>query len=469
MRGMAFSPNFQVRDVRLEGLEIVQRGSGRAMIDEMGAGDGNLWRLGSEGIDPGEGDGLFAAPGVGGDGVGEVKFARGEGIGSAIPPDDLLKIALVVAENELAVFLFAADLAVGGDMEVTGDENGGRVAAAEGGKAFDLADEGKGEVGQGERSRDLEGRMEIQNLCLAIDPLVEVFAKEGQVFEGKGETGSRGMATETGEERLLGSEGGGDIKTRDGTGGAAGETIRAGKENGRFVEAFDEVTGDDADDAGRPGGMVEDEQGVVTGGGILFDQLEGGIEDLADEQLTMVVVAFDLGGDEVGALFICSEEQLDDGVGICKAADGVETRGNLEADDLGGDAGGVEAGFGIEELQTGAGGLAQNGKSFLQQEAGVMGEGGDISNDAQGDEVEQCVQIEVGGKLLFKGCDEHEGDTDAGESGSGVGCGQEMGVDDGVSRGKLSGGDVMVGEDDLDGVLAGKFDGFKGSNAGVAG
>ena len=148
------------------------------------------------------------------------------------------------------------------------------------------------------------------------------------------------------------------------------------------------MAGDDADHPGGPFGVGKDQDGESSKEWIVLDLLLGGAQDLAGEQLAAGVESLQVNGQDAGAAWVGGGEQLDGGVGVIQAAQGVETRAEEEADVLFAQPGRVQFGQFVDGFQAGALGAAQGSQAALEQIAGVAGLKGHIGDDAQGDQVE---------------------------------------------------------------------------------
>ena len=98
------------------------------------------------------------------------------------------------------------------------------------------------------------------------------------------------------------------------------------------VVLFGEATSDDADDAGMPVAIGEDQGGVLFGVELFLDLLVGGSVDAAFEFLAAVVEPVDIVGQFFCAVGSVGGKEFDGELGLAESTGGIESWSENEAD-----------------------------------------------------------------------------------------------------------------------------------------
>ena len=225
---------------------------------------------------------------------------------------------------------------------------------------------------------------------------LQALAERVDVADGQREAGREGVAAEAVEqvralrERVVDRDA--LDRARRALGRPAGPVGR--QQDGRAVELLGDAARRDADDAGVPAGVVDDERDRVVVHEALGDDdglvARGAVELAAAqvERLDVLDEAVRLGGVGRG-------EQLGGHRGVLDAAGGVDARPELE-DDLGRRAARqVDAGLGRERREADAGRVAELLEAGPHEDAVLADHRHDVARRRDGDEVE------VGPRLLL--------------------------------------------------------------------
>ena len=173
-------------------------------------------------------------------------------------------------------------------------------------------------------------------------------------------------------------------------------------EDGGAGEAVDESGADDADDAGVPVFVGEDDGSFVGAGhALLLGHFEGLFEDALFCCASVVVECGELVGEVGGALAGGGGHEFEGTLGVSESSDGVEAGGEAEADGFGVDLVGVEIGGVDECVEALDGGGFDFGQAELGDGAVFVDEGDDIGDGAQGGEGEE---VQEGGAELWGDC-----------------------------------------------------------------
>ena len=286
---------------------------------------------------------------------------------------------------------------------------------------------------------------------------------------------------------------GGQVEAGDAAARAAQLVAVAAEDDGRAVELLEHARGDNAHDADVPGQLAldDDEVGLrVEPGAHGADDFLG---DAAFDLLALAVVGVELLRDGQRFGEVAGQEQAQGFLGGFQAAGGIEAGRELEADFVGAEQG-RGLGDSFQGDQAGALGGVQAFQAGGNQNAVFAGQRDDVGNGAEGDQVEQGAQVEVGragqagfASALEEGVGELEGEAGGTEFGEGreelheltglhglldgaeADDGSELGVDQ-RGGGWRGGGDlVMVQHDDVHAALCERGDGCDGGRAAVHG
>jgi hypothetical protein len=233
--------------------------------------------------------------------------------------------------------------------------------------------------------------------------------------------------------------------------------------------------------------IVEDEAG-----GKSFGRGEEGFDlllDLAERGgfggAAVVVEAVKFFGEGAGGGGVAREEELDDVAGDLHAAGGVEAGREAEADVGGGDgAGGVDAGELHERAETGLRGAAEFSEADVRDGAVFAGERDGVGDGGDGEELKEAregfgaeaIELDitlrsVASGAFEEGLCEFEGDGGSAEILAGVGAVGLVGVEHGEGVGDAVElvGEMVVGDDEVEGEARGLLGGGVSADAGVDG
>ena len=219
---------------------------------------------------------------------------------------------LVVDEFELDVFLSAPDhLARAVVIDALCAEDGFRVARPEGGEAFELAVEARGDVLEVDDGVDVEAGAGLLAMDVGGHELLEASRELGHVLHLHRQAGGIGVSAEVLEQVGAALHGLVDVESRHRAGRACGDAVGAGQHDAGAVEQFGQARGHDADDALVPRVARQDDGAARVEVGQLADALGGLFGDLLVEVLAGFVVEVDARGAFEGGVVVLLDEQLD--------------------------------------------------------------------------------------------------------------------------------------------------------------
>ena len=216
--------------------------------------------------------------------------------------------------------------------------------------------------------------------------------------------------------------------------------------NGGAVVLAAEAGGDDADNACVPP-IAPDNHGAVTHGvKVFFDFLDGGLENLLLEVLTLAIALIEFQCEAPGFDGIGGKKELQGGLGSVEAPGGVEPRAEPEAN-----LGGGERRNGAGDIHEGAQphpfGVAEAGEAVADDDPVFAAQRGEVADGAHGGEVKKVAQIGIAapGQLLDAVA---ELEDEGGSAEVGVSAGS-LGINDGGAGGGAIFGLVVINDDKI--------------------
>ena len=178
-------------------------------------------------------------------------------------------------------------------------------------------------------------------VCRGDEHLCELSQTSGLESHTRGHV----VATEAVEYGAAFFEGGVEAEAGDAAAGAVEAVFVAAHEDDGAVVFFDEAGAGDADDAGVPAGVTEDDGAFFGGGHAGGDGHGFGLfDDCLLHGAAFIVLAGEHFGDFDGAGAGCDGEEFEGFAGVAHAAAGVEAGAEFEADIFGGDLFAIETG-----------------------------------------------------------------------------------------------------------------------------
>ncbi len=239
------------------------------------------------------------------------------------------------------------------------------------------------------------------------------------------------------------------------------------------VEALGDLCGDDADDAGVPPRVGEDQGAVAEHPRRALDEPDRLFADLGLDLPPPQIQTLEQVGELAGVAQVVREKEFDGSVGAIEAAGGVDPRTHAEADLGGAQRAFFDPGRFQQRPHAGARAGAEQLETVVDQNPVFAEQRRDVGHRAEGHEVEVGEQplvvprVRTGSDESRQGLGELEGDADAGEALEGVGAPGAPGVEHRVGGGQDGRGFVMVGDDDVDAQGAGLADFGGARNAAI--
>jgi len=197
-----------------------------------------------------------------------------------------------------------------------------------------------------------------------------------------------------------------------------------------------QTAGHEPQDPSRPRIVAEDQRSMLQQRGVPLDLRHSSLSDLADQQLALGVQTLHLHGQGARSGQVLGGEELDGHTGVGQAAQGVETRGQLEADMFRREVDRVEQDNLQQLLEPQPLRVTQPLQASLQQVAGVPCLCGHVGDDAQRHQIQVLGRVGRAPRLLVQGLRQLVGAADTRQLSQGVGGRQHLGVDQGIRRGQ---------------------------------
>ena len=265
------------------------------------------------------------------------------------------------------------------------------------------------------------------------------------------------MTTKVLNDVATGIDGRIDIKALDGTSRTAGKAEGRGEHNSRTIIMLGQTTGNDADDALMPGGII-DKNGLLVLDVHLVNHLDSLFGDALVELLAVLVVLRNAFGTGLGRLGIACDEQIDGFLAIHHTARSVDAGTDLEDD--------VRIGELLLVLQTAllddclqavAWIVVQAPKAIVGKDTVFAGDGDNIRGDTDGAEVQQGVEHSqlIHAIVASKGLHELKAYATCREMRVGIFVVNAFGIEYGNSFRQLIIGLVVVADDEVNAFLLG--------------
>ena len=341
----------------------------------------------------------------------------------------------------------------------------------------------QGEEAAFECAVGFQGAGEVGGVEEFAGDLGEELLKALEVIFTQGGSGGHGVAAKADEQTggAFGDkvEGIAQMQAGDGAARAFDDAAFArSKGKDRAVEFVLDPRGEDADDAFVPAGVEEGNAGGGIVDGHAFEQVQGLFLHVGFDVAAFAVEGIELLGDLQGAGGVVGEQAFDTQAHVGEPPGGVQARAEDEAEIHGRGFARVAPG-GFEE--GGEAGLHAAGahpfQALADQDAVIAVEFDNISDGAEGDEVEQVGKVGFGAlskiaalaQFGAQGKHDVEHDADAGDAFGGEVAARLIGIDDAISGGQGFAGQVVVGDQGGDTVLLGTGDAFQAGDAVVDG
>ena len=387
-------------------------------------------------------------------------------------------VLLTKFERDVTVFHHAGR---GHDADSAGGEDGLGIAMAERLQPGEPSSEHRSDAVERELGVDAQ-----QQFGLARGEAFGGVGGESALELGKGtgrhgEADGKGVAAEAGEQVGAGFDGFEQRESIDGATGAVGDwtlgrVFHVDDDRG-LGGALDHARGEDADDAAMPAVAVDDEQAAGGKFGVLrkacFDCGERGSFGLA----ALAIEQLEIGGEFERTGAVARGKELNDLRGDVHAAGGVDARGQAEGDVEAGErlGCGIERGHLKERAQARADGTAQLANPERGDGAVLAAQWNGIGDGGDGSHFEKAGQRLFAGARGIAGLKERlrqfERDSCAAEGLFRIAAAGLIGIQDGQRVGDaiVGGGEVVVGDDEIEAEAARGFRFGKGAHAGVDG